>query len=71
MRTQPIAPNPQAPDTLDFIMSYEDGTASEEEIVKGFQGLIDTGLAWQLQGHYGRTAEMLIQRGLCKRHFNG
>lgn len=56
---------------LDFIMAYEAGEIEDDdEIVKGFQQLIDSGLAWQLQGHYGRAAEMLIQQGRCRRHYN-
>lgn len=60
----------KAPDTLDFIMAYEAGELDEPEIVKGFQDLITTGLVWQLQGHYGRTAMQLIQAGLCRRPFH-
>lgn len=50
---------------LDFIMRFEAGEADDDEVVAGFQRLIDTGLAWQLQGAYGRTAEALIREGLC------
>ena len=52
-------------DVVDFVIEYEDGRLGEEEIVRGFQHLIDSGLAWQFQGHYGRTAAGLIQAGLC------
>lgn len=38
---------------------------SEEEVVEAWQTLIDTGLAWQLQGWFGRTAQDLIDRGVC------
>ena len=34
--------------------------------VMAWQYLIDTGLVWQLQGFYGRTAQDLIARGTCK-----
>ena len=40
--------------------------ASEEEQAKAWQYLIDTGLCWKLQGWYGRTANDLIQAGICK-----
>lgn len=51
--------------TLDFIIAFENGELDEEEIVEGFQGLIDSGLVWQLQGTYGRTAAALIEAGHC------
>jgi len=52
-------------DQLDFIMAYESGEATKEEIIEGFQHLIDNGMAWRLQGHYGRTAQHLIDEGHC------
>ena len=47
------------------IIRYESGEMSEAEEVKFFQGLIDTGLCWKLQGSYGRTATYLLEEGLC------
>lgn len=38
---------------------------SEEEIIEAWQTLIDTGLAWTLQGWFGRTAASLIEQGIC------
>ena len=38
---------------------------TEEEYLEAWQHLIDTGLAWQLQGWFGRTAMSLIERGQC------
>ena len=52
-------------DTLGFIMAYEDGSLDEEGIINGFQHLIDNGMAWTLQGHYGRMARDLIAMGYC------
>lgn len=50
------------------IIAYEMGELrTEDEIVDFFQELIDSGLAWKLQGHYGRTASHLIREGLCYR----
>jgi len=37
---------------------------SEEQIVEAWQWLVDTGLAWQLQGWYGRTASAMIEEGI-------
>lgn len=50
-------------DNIDNIIAYESGDLSDEESIKLFQNLVDTGLAWQLQGHYGRTAQNLIDLG--------
>lgn len=51
----------------DRIIAYENGELEEEEVIDLFQGLIDCGLAWQLQGSYGRQAARLIDAGLCHR----
>lgn len=51
-------------DQLDNMIAWENGTLSEEDTVTLFQNLVDTGLAWKLQGGYGRQAHALIQAGL-------
>jgi hypothetical protein len=38
----------------------------EEKVIEAWQLLIDTGLAWQLQGWFGRTAAHLIGEGICE-----
>ena len=48
-----------------LIAAYEEGVLDEEETVDLFQQLIDDGTVWQLQGHYGRTAAVLIASGAC------
>lgn len=50
---------------LGTIIAYENGALNEDETVALFQSLIDSGLAWKLQGHYGRTAEFFIRNGDC------
>jgi len=50
-------------DQFNAMMAWESGELSDEDIVTLFQNLVDTGLAWQLQGCYGRMAAMLIENG--------
>ena len=40
--------------------------AEREEQVAAWQHLIDSGVAWRLQGSYGKGAMSLIERGLCE-----
>lgn len=49
---------------VDNIIRYENDEMTEEETIEFFQGLVNTGLAWSLQGHYGRVATHLIEEGL-------
>ena len=58
--------NPQTGfDAVSFIIAFEDGELGEDEVVAGFQELINSGLVWQLEGFYGRTATALIESGKC------
>ena len=54
-------------DSVGAIIAFEQGDLSEEKVIKLFQHLVDTGLAWKLQGSYGRAAAHLIERGLVTR----
>lgn len=54
-------------DTVEFTMAYEGGELAKDEVVSGFQELINSGLAWKLEGQYGRMATQLIEQGLCTR----
>lgn len=52
--------------TFDAIMIAEGvEPASYSEIHAAWQHLIDTGVCWNLQGHFGRTAKRLIDDGIC------
>ena len=53
------------PDLTNQIIDYENGDMDEEELVELFQALIDNGMAWTLQGSYGRVATDLIENGMC------
>ncbi len=37
---------------------------TDEQVLQAWQHLVDTGLAWSLQGWFGRTARRLIDDGL-------
>ena len=37
---------------------------NDEEIIQAWQHLVDTGLAWTLQGWFGRQANALIREGV-------
>ena len=51
---------------LDRMDAYESGDMSQEEEIEFFQELVDSGMAWHLQGHYGRQASAMAEAGLIK-----
>lgn len=54
-------------DIMDAIMAYEAGVLDQDAIVALFQYLVDTGMAWTLQGSYGRTAMDMLKAGIIQR----
>jgi len=52
---------------FDLMMKWEQEGLTEEEAVELFQGLIDNGMAWTLQGMYGRQAAHMIETGAFHR----
>ena len=53
-------------DQIDKIMAFENGELQEDEVISLFQELVNSGMAWQLRGSYGRLAQQLIDEGLIK-----
>lgn len=54
-------------DRISRMIAWEEGDLPRAETVELFQELIDNGMAWTLQGCYGRMAHALIEAGLCHR----
>ena len=51
-------------DIIGKIMDFEDGSLDDAGAIELFQHLVDTGMAWQLQGSYGRLAQQMIDAGI-------
>jgi hypothetical protein len=45
------------------IIAYEEGTLTPRQVLELFAELIRTGTAFELQGHYGRTAVGFLEAG--------
>jgi len=54
------------PRILEAILLAEGVTppSSEKDLIQAWQLLVDTRIAWQLQGWFGRRAQDLIDEGL-------
>ena len=51
----------------DLMIRYEETGLNEADTILLFQYLVDTGMAWRLQGFYGRQAMALSEMGLVTR----
>lgn len=63
MADRQLAQQPQPLSQLDRMILWEQGELCYEDTLELFQELVDSGLAWQLQGCYGRYAQGLIGQG--------
>lgn len=48
------------------LAGYDEDDVTEDLVLEAWQHLVDTGLAWQLQGSFGRQAAALIDAGLIE-----
>lgn len=55
---------------IEKLMRYENGEMTQEEMLELFAHLIESGMAWTLQGSYGRTARDLIRAGFIDMYGN-
>jgi hypothetical protein len=51
---------------MQVLFDYENGELDEIQSLILFSELVKSGLAWQLQGHYERTAKALIEGGFLE-----
>jgi len=51
-------------DITQRIIEYEQGELDQDQTIQLFQELYDSGMINKLQGHYGRTAFLLMEAGL-------
>lgn len=50
-------------DIVDQIVAWENGIMSSDDEIRFFSKLVKNGMAWTLQGMYGRRASDLINEG--------
>ena len=66
-------PTLMTPALWDMLLSYENGELDMAGTLDMYRLLIQSGLAWTLQGSYGRDAERLLMAGIitCQRVNDG
>jgi hypothetical protein len=55
---------------LNAMVEWENGELDDEGTRKLFQQLVDSGMAWTLQGSYGRMAQRLLDAGEIHHPYN-
>jgi hypothetical protein len=61
--TDPEVTNTEGTGLLDRMIAWEQGDITHDDYIALFQDLVNSGLAWQLQGMYGREAAYLLSTG--------
>ena len=56
-----------AMDLANQMFAWEDGQLNANQTIALFGALVKNGMAWTLQGMYGRTASALIESGYLSR----
>jgi hypothetical protein len=51
-------------DLVGRMMAFESGELTDDKALDLFSELVKSGMAWQLEGAYGRVAGDLIARGI-------
>lgn len=51
-------------DLINTLIEFESGELDDTQTIAFFQELVNSGLAWSLQGSYGRIASALLKEGL-------
>ena len=52
------------------LMAFEEGELEPDKVIDLFSKLIANGMAWQLQGFYGRSAMTYIKKGYLDKKGN-
>lgn len=50
-------------DVVGAIIEFESGQLDDDGVLRLFSELVKSGMAWSLQGSYGRAAQRLIDGG--------
>ena len=62
--------NTKSYDLSNRIIDYEMGHLDDAKTLRLFSELVKNGMAWSLQGHYGRSASAMIEDGWLERDGN-